>query len=101
MKMQTIVGRITTEQKRLLERLAKLEKVDRSKILRETLDMGIKQRLIDMSLEEFHKGRISLGKAAELAGISIWEMIETIKERKESIHYTKEDLEKDLEALRK
>lgn len=70
-------------------------------MLRETLDIGIRQKLIDLSLEEFRKGRISLSKAAELSGISIWEIIEIIKGRKETIHYTKEDLEKDLEALRK
>ncbi len=101
MKMQTIVGRVTIEQKKLLEKLAKLEKVDKSKVLRETLELGLKQKLIDLSLEEFQKGRVTLGKAASLVGISIWEMIEEIKERKITIHYTKEDLEKDLEALRK
>lgn len=99
--MQTIIGRVTFEQKKLLEKLAKLEKIDRSKALRETLELGLKQKLIDLSLEEFQKGRVTLGKAASLAGISMWEMIEKIKERRITVHYTKEDLEKDLEALRK
>lgn len=101
MKMQTIIGRVTDEQKKMLERLAKLEKVDKSKVLRETLDIGLRQKLINLSLEEFRKGRVSLGKAAEVSGVSMWELIEAIKERKETIHYTKEDLQKDLEALRK
>jgi predicted HTH domain antitoxin len=99
--MQTIVGRVTEEQKKLLERLAKLEKVDRSKMLRETLDIGIKQKLIDLSLEEYQKGRISFGKAAELARISIWEMIDLMKERKIDYGYTAEDLEKDLKRFKR
>ena len=99
--MQTLVGRITDEQKKLLERLAKLEKVDRSKVLREALDIGIKQKLIDLSLEEYQKGRISFGKTAELAGISIWEMIVLMKERKIDYGYTAEDLEKDLKRFKR
>jgi predicted HTH domain antitoxin len=101
MKMETIVGRITSEQKKLLEKIAKIGKVDRSKVLREVVDIGIRQKLIELSLESFRKNRISLAKAAELAGVSLWEMIEFIKEKKEPIHYTREDLEKDLEALGK
>lgn len=101
MKMQTIVGRITDEQKKLLERLSKMEKTDRSKVLRETLDIGIKQKLIDLSLEEYKKGTISFGKTTELAGVSVWKMIEVMKERDIPYGYTLEDFKKDLRRFKR
>ncbi|MCZ7361390.1 MAG: UPF0175 family protein [Candidatus Methanoperedens sp.] len=41
----------------------------------EVLKLGLKQMKIEKAIERFKKGGMSLAKAAELAGISIREMI--------------------------
>jgi len=53
-------------------------------------------------LEKLAKHEISLGRAAELIDISIWEMLNIVKERNiDWIGLTPEDIEKDFEIAKK
>ena len=53
-----------------------------------------------LSVELYREGRLSLGKAAELAGTeSKWEMLMLISERGVPLDYTADDAEKDLQTL--
>jgi len=45
--------------------------------------------------------RLSLGKARELAGMSLWEFRQTLGSRGVSPHYDEQDLENDVATLRK
>ncbi|NWG72682.1 MAG: UPF0175 family protein [Parvularculaceae bacterium] len=46
-----------------------------------------------LALELFREGRVSLGRAAELAGLSVEEFMEFAAHRQVPLHYTPEDLE--------
>ena len=48
----------------------------------------------------YEQGRLSIGKAHELAGLSLWELRQLLGVRKISPHFEAEDLEQDLETLR-
>lgn len=53
-----------------------------------------------LAVELYREGRLSLGKAAELAGVSTkWEMLALLNERNVPIRYTAEDAENDLNTL--
>jgi predicted HTH domain antitoxin len=54
-----------------------------------------------LSVELYREGIISVGKAAEIAGVSIWEMQEILAKRKIPINFYPEDLEKDIRTLKK
>lgn len=54
-----------------------------------------------LSIELYREGLISMGKAAEIASVSLWEMQEILAKRKVPIHYYPEDLEKDIRTLKK
>jgi predicted HTH domain antitoxin len=54
-----------------------------------------------LSVELYREGLISVGKAAEIAGVSIWEMQEILTKRKIPINFYPEDLEKDIRTLKK
>lgn len=54
-----------------------------------------------LSVELYREGIISVGKAAEIAGVSIWEMQEILTKRKTPINFYPEDLEKDIRTLKK
>ncbi len=41
-----------------------------------------------------------LGKAAELAGLDRWEMLQLLNEKEVPLHYTASDAEKDLKTLK-
>ena len=53
-----------------------------------------------LAVELYREGRLSLGKAAELAGAkSKWEMLMLLSERGVPLDYTASDAEKDLQTL--
>jgi predicted HTH domain antitoxin len=56
------------------------------------------RELIAVTLYE--EGRISLGKAAELAGVSRWEMSDILAAKRIPIQYYPEDLDEDIETLK-
>lgn len=52
-------------------------------------------------MELYREGRLSLGKAAELAGTkSKWEMLMLLSERGVPLDYTVQDAKKDLKTLK-
>ena len=53
-----------------------------------------------LAVELFREGKLSLGKAAELAGMkNKWEMLALLSERGVPLDYTAKDAEKDLQTL--
>ena len=52
-----------------------------------------------VALELYREGKVSLGKASEIAGLSVWEMMSLLKERRIPLNYSIKDFEKDLELL--
>lgn len=83
-----------------IERIAKLEDSDKSKLIRELIISGIKEKKIEELIKLYEKGKVTLWKAARLAKISLWEMIEIVKERKIPAQYGETELKKDIEALK-
>jgi predicted HTH domain antitoxin len=54
-----------------------------------------------LAVELYREGKLSLGKAAELAGAkSKWEMLMLLNERGVPIDYTSEDAKDDFETLK-
>ena len=53
------------------------------------------------ALRAYQDGKVTLWKAAELAGLSLRAMMELVKEKKIPIPYTMEDLERDLEYVKR
>ena len=54
-----------------------------------------------LAVELYREGKLSLGKAAELAGTkSKWEMLMLLSERGVPLDYTADDAEKDLQTLK-
>ncbi len=68
----------------------KIRDKDFPRVVRETL-----------SAELYHEGLVSVGKAAEIAGVSMWEMQEILTKRNISLQYYSEDLKNDINILNK
>ena len=84
---------------KIIEEIAREEKVDKSTILNRALDHYIREWKLRKAIESYREGLITLSRAAEIAGVSIWEMIDILAERKIQSQYDIEDLEEDLKAL--
>ncbi len=93
--------RLSDDLDRKLKKLAEQEGEDRSTLIRELIAKGLEEKAIEDAILAYKKGKATMGKAASLAGISLWKMIEIFKERKIELNYSEEQLEEDLEPLLK
>jgi predicted HTH domain antitoxin len=97
--MQKVISiRPTTEIEKKLERLIRIDKAERSALIRRILDTGINEELKKRALELFRDKKVSLAKAAEIADISVREMMDLIREKGISLHISIEDIRGDFEA---
>ena len=99
--MGVISVRPTPDLERKIKKLMEFEKVDKSSIVRRALEKGLNEELKRLALNLYVERKVSLAKAAEIAEISIRDMIELIKERGISLNMTVEDLKKDFEEAMK
>ena len=93
---RTLSVRMSQEDYAFVSHLAREENEDASKEVRKLVDMG---RLM-LAIEKYRKREASLGKAAELAGISIVEMINKLAEFGVKSNLTMEDYSSGLARLK-
>lgn len=55
---------------------------------------------LELALALYAQHRLSLGKARELAGLSLWEFRQWLGLRRIEAHYNADDLQDDIETLR-
>ena len=97
--MEFISFRADKELKKQMEVLAKLENKNKSDEYREIFLMGLEEKKKDIALKEYQTGKISLGKAAELAGLTSWEFLQLLKERNIPMNITKDEILKGVGNL--
>jgi len=68
-------------------------------LIRELLDSGIQEKDIEYAVELYRKGQATGWRAAQLAGISLWNFYKILNERDVLIQYSEHDLEEDLKGL--
>ena len=93
---ETLSLRIPKETAKKLRELVKKEKKDRSALIREILEQGVKEKNIEQAVELYKTGQVTGWKAAQLAGISLWKFYETLATKGVLIQYSQKDLEEDL-----
>ncbi len=100
-KIIQISTRVSKEILKKLEYLEKKEKMDRSTLLRKLISIGLKEYSTELALNSYFKGEVTAWKAAELAGLSLYEFIDLLKARRIPAQYTLADLEEDLRNVKK
>ena len=96
---QTVSVRLSEKSLREVDRLAERLKTDRSEALRRFIERGLREARIDDALDLLRKGKISIGRAAEVGGVTLYEMLDMIRVHHIPYGYTAEDLERDLREL--
>ena len=96
--MGTISTRVSDELEAELEAYLEDEKLDRSTAVRKLLSEGLEEWRRERALDRLAAGTVTFGKAAELAGMSVWDFARLAKER--DVTWVADDhLDADLEAL--
>ena len=98
--METVTARLPDEMIKKLELIAKEEHIDRSEMIRRALDIGIQQFLLERALKAYRERRVSLWRAASMAGMPLRKMMEEADKAGIPISYDEEDLERDLALVK-
>lgn len=95
---ETISLRLPRETLRKLGELADREGKDRSTLIRELLEHGVKEKDLDNAVELYRRGQVTGWRAAQLAGTSLWNFYKVLNEKGVLIQYSEHDLEEDLKG---
>jgi len=82
-----------------LERIAAEEQTDRASIVRRLLAEGLQRWRLEQALQMYRRGQITKERAAELAGVSIYDIMDELRQRGTVAQYTLEELREDLALL--
>ena len=75
--------------------------IGRSELLARIIEDGVHAELVKRSVRLYADGKVSMWKAAMLAGVSFYEMMDEIKLQGIHLQYGVEDFEADVKTLRK
>lgn len=92
-KTQNLTVRLDEELVRKIEEEAQREKTDKSAVARKLITVGIEQTLKAHALEDYRRGRCTIWKASEKAGIPLREMMELLRREKIPLHLSPEDVD--------
>lgn len=56
---------------------------------------------LEYALYLYQNGRITLMKTAEIADMSLWEILDVVREKRIPMHYTLKDVEDDIKSALK
>ena len=99
MGFERITVTVSGDLLRELDKIAKEREEDRSVALRQILSAGINEIRIKDALEAYAAGKVSLEKAAETAGVSLWRILELLRERKTPLKYSAEEAEREIRTI--
>lgn len=97
MPIKTLSIRMNEDDYRSIVSLAKEEREDVSKTVRELVELGRTM----LAIEKYKSGAASIEKAARIAGVSISTMLDVMKEHGVVANLEEEDYLKSLKTIRK
>tara|TARA_Y100000310_G_C20413253_1_gene683072 strand:+ start:507 stop:803 length:297 start_codon:yes stop_codon:yes gene_type:complete len=95
----TVTTRIENDVVDDIDTVAKQEAIDRSAVIRRFLIKSIKEWKIQKHLVEYEQGKTTLWQAAKQCELSLYEIIEEVKQRKIHVPYGIEEFKEDVKAL--
>ena len=94
--MKVVTLRVPEDVLEMIDEIARKEGKEKSEVIRELLKIGLRNKLVEDALKAYRERKVSMWKAAKIAGLSLWEFIEILRERGIEIQYGIRDLEEDL-----
>ncbi|MGE0826476.1 MAG: UPF0175 family protein [Candidatus Binatia bacterium] len=91
--------RIPKKQARELAALAEAEHVAKIDMARQLLWEGIARRKQEVALKLYEQRQVSKGRAAEIAGLSLWEFTDLVTQRGTRWDYSVEDAKQELRRV--
>jgi Ribbon-helix-helix protein, copG family./Uncharacterised protein family (UPF0175). len=98
--MENVTARMGDEEIDLVEKLAEERDENRSEAVRAAVRRGAREELLRVAIERYRDGAVGMRGAAEIAGLSVTEMMREANERGVLSNYDESELADDVDALR-
>ncbi len=98
---KTLTSRLPDDMAKKIEEIAEIEKLDKSSVIRRLLDKGIIQWKEEFALKLYQDGEVSIGRAAEISSLNIWEFLDKLAEKKIPLNYDTDDFINDVKTVDK
>jgi predicted HTH domain antitoxin len=95
----TVSTRLDEQELALIQSLAELEGCDRATLIKSLLRKGMTHLRREHAVRAYREDEVTLSKAAELAGLNLWDFIALMEPEKLELHYDVADFEQDLRHL--
>lgn len=99
MPSRAVTARLKMELLKEIQEMAKEESIDRSSAIQRLLKIGLREHRMEKALNLYRDGKVTLWKAAEIAGVSLREMMEAIEARDIPYQYDFVALEEYVDEL--
>ena len=96
---KTVTSRLPEIMVNSIKEIAEIEKLDTSSTIRRLLNKGIRLWKIDYAVEQFQNNDASIGKAAEMCKMTIWDFLTILANKKIPLHYDVDDFMDDLQTV--
>ena len=84
-----------------VDKLKEIYKEEQSSYIRKLLWKSVAQEKLDYAINQYLDDKISLGRSCEIAGISIWEMLDELHRRNITLKYKISEAELEIEKILK
>lgn len=91
-----VTAQLTDEMVREVEEFMRAYGIDSSTAIRKLLEKSLDQWKIERAVSKYMEGTISLMKASEVAGLSLWEFIDELQRRDKTINISLDAVEESL-----
>ncbi len=96
MKTKTLSFRMEADEVALLDQAAARDGLDRASLLKRLLRRGYADYQYESACATYRRGEVTLSRAAEMAGISLYEMVSRLPGAGMQMNLTAEDLRREL-----
>jgi predicted HTH domain antitoxin len=95
--LKPLAVRVPEEVERMIREIVEAEGLDKARVVRSLLELGIAEWRRRRALEMLRDGRVTFAKAAEMAGLSLWDFVDLVRRRGvEWVRFSPEDVEREL-----
>jgi len=96
----SITTRVSEDIEKEIRSISDREQLDRSTVVRRLLVEGIKDWKIKYALEQYSDGKITIWRAARMAGVSLRQMLDIAAKKGIPFQYTIEDMRADFRGIK-
>ena len=96
MKTMTLSLRLDAPEVKMLDEAAHREGLDRSSLLKRLVRLGYADYRIETACAAYRRGEVTMSRAAEMAGLGVYDLLASFPEAGLQLNLTPDDLRREL-----